>query len=76
MGRITVDVAVPPLALRRPQAAAALGVSVDVFDEHIRPDLPVIRVAGVVTYPVKGLQEWLESNEEQPAATHLRKKAA
>ncbi len=76
MGRRHVEVAVPPLALRRAEAAAALGLSVETFDEHVRPDLPVIRVAGVVAYPVRGLHEWLERHEEQPASTSLRRKAA
>jgi hypothetical protein len=77
MGRRHVEVPVPALALRRAEAAAALGVSVEVFDERIRPELPIIRVAAVVTFPVRGLQTWLDRHEEPPASTSvLRKKVA
>jgi len=75
MGRRHVEVPVPALALRRAESAAALGVSVETFDQHVRPELPVIRVAGVTAYPVSGLQAWLERHEEQPASTSLRKTA-
>lgn len=76
MGRRHVDVPVPALALRRAEAAAALGLSVETFDAHVRPDLPVVRVSGVITYPLSGLQQWLARHEEQPASTHTRKAAA
>jgi hypothetical protein len=62
MGRVHVDVAIPALALRRAQAAEALGISVEVFDKHVRSEVPAVRVGGVVTYPVAGLQRWLEKN--------------
>ncbi len=76
MGRRHVDVPVIALALRRAEAAAALGLSVETFDEHVRPDLPVVRIGGVVAYPVRGLHSWLERHEEQPASTSPRRKAA
>lgn len=69
MGRRHVEVATPPLALRRAEAAAALALSVETFDAHVRPELPVICVASVVTYPVTALQAWLARHEERPAAT-------
>jgi hypothetical protein len=59
MSRVRVDVAVPALALRRAEAAAALGVSVETFDAHIRPHVPAARVGSVVVYSVAGLQSWL-----------------
>lgn len=76
MGRRHVEVPVPALALRRAEAAAAVGVSVEVFDREVRPALPVVRLAGVVVFPVHGLLEWLERHEEEPASTHLRKAAS
>ncbi len=76
MARISVDVPVPALALRRPQAAAALGVSVDLFDAEVRDELPVLRVAGVVAYPVAGLQAWLAAHTESPITTQIKRNAA
>jgi hypothetical protein len=50
----------PALALRRAQAAAACGVSVEVFDAEIRPHVPAKRLGGkVVIYPVAGLAAFL-----------------
>jgi hypothetical protein len=54
------------LALRRADAARALGVSEEVFDEHVRPSLPVARVGGVSTYPVAALEQWLAERAESP----------
>ncbi|QEC48963.1 hypothetical protein FSW04_16210 [Baekduia soli] len=62
MGRRQIDVPVPALALRRAEAAAALGVSVEVFDIHVRPHVPTARVGGVVVYSVTGLANWLDTN--------------
>jgi hypothetical protein len=59
MTRPRVDVPVPALALRRPHAAAALGVSLEVFDAHVRPHIDSVRVGGVVVYPVEALQRFL-----------------
>jgi len=62
MGRRLVEVATPALALRRPEAAAALGISVETFDEHVRPNVPAVRTGNVITYPVSGLERWLAAN--------------
>lgn len=62
MGRVHVDVPVPALALRRPEAAAALGVSVETFDQHVRHAVPACRAGSVTVYPVRGLQAWLDAN--------------
>ena len=59
MSRQRLDVPVPALALRRSQAAAALGVSLEVFDAHVRPHIEAVRVGGVVVYPVEALQTFL-----------------
>lgn len=63
MGRRSVEVPVPAIALRRAEAAAALGLSVEGFDEHVRPHVPAIRAGSVVTYTVRGLLEWTARNE-------------
>lgn len=74
MGRRLVEVPVPALALRRAEAAAALGVSVEVFDVHVRPYVPCVRMSGVTTYPVAGLTVWLAENG-QIIADDLRRAA-
>jgi hypothetical protein len=62
VGRIHVDVPVPAIALRRPEAAAALGLSVETFDAHVRPFVPAVRTGSVVTYTVAGLMAWSTAN--------------
>ena len=57
---------VPRLALRRPEAAAALGISEEVFDESVRPFVPVVRRGRVAMYPTAGLLAWLNEQAEVP----------
>jgi len=67
MSRPQVNVQVPALALRRPEAAAALAVSVETFDQHIRAQLPTIRLGTVVVYPVAAIQRFLDDNASSMA---------
>ncbi len=62
MSRPRIEVAVPALALRRAEAAAALGVSLETFDQHIRPTLAAVSAGSVVLYPVVELQRFLTEN--------------
>lgn len=64
MGRVHHDVPVPALALRRAEAAAALGVSVETFDEHVRPHLRPNRIGSVTTYSVRELMRWLDEHAD------------
>lgn len=49
------------LALNRREAAAALGVSLPVFDKlSFRDDFPVVRIGRRVLVPIDGLREWLK----------------
>lgn len=73
MARQRIDIPTPALALRRAEAAASLGVSVETFDKTIRHNLPVIRAGGVTVYPVKGIQDWIQANQEEPINQQLRK---
>ena len=57
---------VPRLALRKPEAAAALGVSDETFDRYVRPTLPVADAGTVRLYPVTALAAWLEQNARAP----------
>jgi hypothetical protein len=59
MSRPHIAVNVPALALRRAEAAAAFGVSLETFDKHVRPHVPAKRIGGVVVYPVTGLRDFL-----------------
>ena len=54
------------LALRREDAARALGVSDETFDKHVRPTLPVVRLGSVRIYPVALLESWLLERSEAP----------
>jgi excisionase family DNA binding protein len=53
---------VPRLALRREEAAEALGVSDDFFDARIRAELRVVRRGKLMLYPTSELQAWLDKN--------------
>jgi len=53
----------PRLALRIPdEAADALGVSPDFFDEHVRRELRVVRRGRLIFVSIAELERWLESN--------------
>jgi hypothetical protein len=53
------------LALNQKDAAAALGVSVPHFREHVRPDLRPVYIASKTLYRVTELQEWLDKEAEK-----------
>lgn len=52
---------VPRLALTPTEAATAIGCSRDFFDDHVMPDLRVIRKGRKVLVAVTELQRWLDS---------------
>ncbi len=62
MSRPHPEVTIPALALRRADAAAALGVSLETFDAHIRPQLAAVKTGSVITYPTTELQRFLAEN--------------
>jgi hypothetical protein len=57
----------PRITLRPAEAAAALGVSLDLFNEKIAPQLRQVRFAAesgrrtLKLYPVRELERWVES---------------
>jgi hypothetical protein len=54
---------VPRITLRCPsEAALALGVSDEFFDEHVRPDLKLIRRGRYTFVTTTELQRWAEAN--------------
>ena len=54
----------PParLALRREEAASAIGVSLDFYEKHIEPELPLIRRGSLKLVAVAALARWLDEN--------------
>ncbi len=53
------------LALSPNQAAAALGVSRDFLDEHVMPELRVVRRGRRKLVAVRELERWLETAAER-----------
>jgi excisionase family DNA binding protein len=53
---------VPRLALSIDEAAEALSVSRDFFDQHIRHELRLVRRGRKILVPVRELERWLEHN--------------
>jgi excisionase family DNA binding protein len=51
-----------PLAVSKRQAAQLLAVSEDYLDEHIRPEIRVVRRGRRVLFPMKELDRWLEQH--------------
>ncbi len=58
------DGAAPLVALRIPDAAAALSMSEDHFNRHVRPHLRVIRSGKLTLVPVAELQKWSDDAAE------------
>lgn len=58
-------ITVTPIALAKPDAAAALGVSVDSFERYIQADVRCIRRGRLRLYPVAELQRWADDNAER-----------
>lgn len=52
----------PRLALELGEAAAALGVSKRFFDEHVRPELRVVRRGRKILVPASELEQWLSES--------------
>jgi excisionase family DNA binding protein len=50
------------LALSIDEAADALSVSRDFFDQHIRHELRVVRRGRKILVPIQELERWLEQN--------------
>jgi hypothetical protein len=55
------------LALKRSDAASALGVSDETFDRYVRPSLPVVRLGSARVYPVAALDAWLAEHALNPS---------
>lgn len=52
----------PRLAPTKPEAADAIGMSVDSLERYVMPDVRAVRRGRLVLIPVAELQAWLERN--------------
>lgn len=52
----------PRLTVSKAEAAHRLGVSIDFLEEHVIPELKVIRRGRKVLVPVRELEGWVEEN--------------
>lgn len=62
----STDPRTPRLALSQQEAAEALGVSTDFFQQHLRHEIRCIRRGRRRLYPITELQRWL--NEQATRA--------
>lgn len=62
MTAIVTGRTVPRLALTKPEAAEALGVSIDTLERHVLADLRVVRRGRLVLIPVREIERWLDRN--------------
>lgn len=60
------------LALNRTDAADALGVSADFFDEHVAHELRCVRRGRRRLYAVSELERWLDEEGERPGPRQSR----
>jgi hypothetical protein len=52
----------PRVTLTKPEAAAALGISIDSFERHVQPELRVIRRGRMRLVPCAELERWATEN--------------
>jgi hypothetical protein len=58
-------IALRPIALAKPDAAAALAMSVDSFERYVMRDVRCIRRGRLRLYPTAELERWAETNAER-----------
>jgi hypothetical protein len=61
-----VKPAPPRLALRKLEAAQALGISDETFDRYVKPHVRVVRMGGVRLYPIAELERFLAREGSAP----------
>ena len=62
---MSVQLAMRPVALPKPAAAAALGMSVDSFERYVMADIRCIRLGRLRLFPVAELERWANDNAER-----------
>ncbi len=58
-------VSIAPIALSKPAAAEALGMSVDSFERYVMAQVRCVRRGRLRLYPVTELQRWADENAER-----------
>lgn len=56
---------IPRIALTPPEAAAAIGVGPDFFDQNVAPELRMVRRGRKRLVPVVELERWMAENAER-----------
>ncbi len=56
------------MPLSKTEAAAALGVSVDFFDEHVAPELRIVRRGRRRLVQLREIERWLDANATRTEA--------
>lgn len=56
----------PRLALRKEEAARALGISDESFDRYVKPHVRVVRAGTLRLYPVPELERYLHESADLP----------
>ncbi|HWC49850.1 MAG TPA: hypothetical protein VG448_13295 [Solirubrobacterales bacterium] len=62
---------IPRIALTPSEAAAAIGVGPDFFDENVAPQLRLIRRGRKRLVPVRELERWVAESSEEPMMEQL-----
>ncbi len=63
MSRVTFTVT--PIALAKPDAASALGMSTDSFERYVLADVRCIRRGRLRLFPIAELERWANENAER-----------
>lgn len=64
-------VSIPRIALTPPEAAAAIGVGPDFFEENVAPELRLIRRGRKRLVPVAELERWVVESAGRPTTAEL-----
>jgi hypothetical protein len=65
-------VSIPRIALTPPEAAAAIGVGPDFFEENVAPELKLIRRGRKRLVPVAELERWVAQAASAPLSDAVR----
>ena len=58
-------IAIRPIALSKPEAAAALGMSTDSFERYVQSDVRCVRRGRLRLFAVIELERWMDENAER-----------
>ena len=62
---MSVQLAMRPIVVTKPEAAAALSMSVDSFERYVQADLRCVRRGRLRLFPVAELERWADENAER-----------